>query len=310
MTVHKLIIIGAGPAGYTAGVYAARANIEPVLIQGVEPGGQLMLTTEVENYPGFPDGIMGPDLMDSMRQQAEKFGTQMVSAHVGKVDFSQKPFVIEADGNEYKAQSVIVATGASARWLGLQSEKNFMGRGISACATCDGAFFKDKEVIVVGGGDTAMEEASFLTKFASKVYIVHRRDSFRASKIMQQRVMDNPKIEIIWNKVIEEFMGALKVTKVKLRDTQTDEWSEMAIDGVFLALGHDPNTQFLKGQIDMDETGYILYPDPLSTATNVPGVFGAGDVGDARYRQAITAAGSGCQAALDVERFLADRGIE
>lgn len=309
MTVYKTAIIGAGPAGYTAAIYAARANLEPILFEGLEPGGQLTVTTDVENFPGFPEGIMGPQLMEDIKKQAERFGTQMIQDIITEVDFSQKPFILKTAEEEYKAHSVIIATGASARWLGLESETRLRGRGISACATCDGAFFREKEVIVVGGGDTAMEEAIFLTKFAKKVYIVHRRDELRASKIMQERAEKNDKIEFIWNKVITEFMGAMKVDKVKLKDSKTGEESEMPIDGVFMGLGHNPNTDFLKGQINIDANGFIVLPNAGTTHTNIKGVFAAGDVMDQRYRQAITAAGRGCAAALDAEQYLQDEDI-
>ncbi len=309
MSVVKTAIIGAGPAGYTAAIYAARANLEPILFEGMEPGGQLTITTEVENFPGFPEGIMGPVLMENIRAQVERFGTKIISDVITDVDFSQKPFVLKTAEEEYRAHSVIIATGASARWMGLESEARFRGRGISACATCDGAFFREKEVIVVGGGDTAMEEAMFLTKFAKKVYILHRRDTLRASKIMQERASANEKISFIWNTVITEFQGALKLDSVKLKNTKTGEESIMKIDGVFMGLGHDPNTGFLKSQIHIDENGFIVLPNPGTTHTNIPGVFAAGDVMDQRYRQAITAAGRGCAAALDSEKYLQEHNL-
>lgn len=310
MDAHKLAIIGAGPAGYTAGLYASRANLDPILFEGIQPGGQLLLTTEVENFPGFPDGVMGPELMDKMRKQAERFGTKIVSDIIKEVNFSVHPFRIKGSSNEIEALSVIIATGASARWLGIPSEEAFRGRGVSSCATCDGAFFRDREIIIVGGGDSAMEEATFLTRFASRVYIVHRRDKLRASKIMQEKALNHPKIEVIWNSAIEEITGSMKVEGVKLKDTRTGSISEKAIDGVFIALGHKPNTKIFKGQIDLDEKGYIIYPNPETAATSKDGVFAAGDVTDHRYRQAVTAAGSGCAAALDAEKWLEEKGVE
>jgi thioredoxin reductase (NADPH) len=299
---HKLIIIGSGPAGLTAALYAARADLKPLVIAGMTYGGQLMLTTEVENYPGFPEGKQGPELMQDFIKQAERFGAQMVYEDVTKATFGQKPFIVETAKTKYTADSVIVATGASSMWLGLPSEEKFRGKGISSCATCDGFFFKDKEIIVVGGGDSAMEEASYLTKFAKKVIIVHRRDQFRASQIMQRRVLNNPKMEVMYNKIVEEFVGDQKLTGVKLKDTQSGEVTEMAIEGAFIAIGHKPNTEIFKDQIDLDEKGYV---NPIDqTKTSVEGVFVAGDVRDHRYRQAITAAGMGCMAALDAEKYL------
>jgi thioredoxin reductase (NADPH) len=303
---HKLAVIGSGPAGWTAAIYAARANLSPILFEGPEPGGQLMQTTDVENFPGFPEGILGPDMMQKFREQAKRFGTEIVSERVESVDFSSRPFRFVAKGTTYEAETIIISTGASARRLGLESEKQLYGRGVSACATCDGFFFKGKRVIVVGGGDSAMEEATFLTKFASQVTIVHRRESFRASKIMQERVLKNPKINVIWNAEVAEILGVDvgRVTGVRLTDTVTGESREMEIDGVFAAIGHVPNTELFKGVLDMDEKGY-LRTVPGTTQTNVPGVFAAGDVQDAIYRQAITAAGTGCMAALEAERYLA-----
>ncbi len=304
-TPHEVIILGSGPAGYTAAIYAARANLKPLMFSGLQPGGQLTITSEVENYPAFPDGILGPELMEKFRAQAERFGTQIVDAEVERVDFSQRPFRVWSDGKEYVANSVIVATGASAMLLGLPSEQRFMGFGVSACATCDGFFFKGRRVIVVGGGDTALEEATYLTRFCAEVVIVHRRDQFRGSKIMQERALANEKIRVIWNAEIAEVIGEAekKVTGVKLRDTKTGAITEMPIDGVFVAIGHKPNTAFLQGQLAMDSRGYVQVK-PGTSYTSVEGVFAAGDVHDAVYRQAITAAGSGCMAAIDAERWL------
>lgn len=300
---EKVAIIGSGPAGLTAAIYAARADLDPLLIEGFERGGQLMITTDVENYPGFPDGIMGPDLMEQMRKQAERFGTRIVSSNVTNVDFSSRPFTISVGSDDYRAETVIISTGASARWLGVPGEEKLRGFGVSACATCDGFFFRDKELVVVGGGDSAMEEALFLTKFASKVVVVHRRDEFRASAIMANRVLEHPKIEVRWNTVVEEILGDSTVTGVRLRDVVTDEAFDLATDGVFVAIGHTPNTDVFKGQITLDDAGYIVTA-PGTTRTSVEGVFAGGDVTDKIYRQAVTAAGMGCQAALDAERFL------
>ncbi len=302
-THYKVIIVGSGPAGLTAAIYTARANLNPLILEGTQPGGQLTITTEVENYPGFADGITGPVLMDEMRKQATRFGTVSKFEVVTDVDFSKKPFTVIAENKEYTADSVIIATGASARWLGIDSEKKFMGFGVSACATCDGFFFKDKEVIVVGGGDSAMEEATFLTKFATKVYIVHRREGLRASKIMVDKARKNEKIEFLLNKTIEEIKGEKSVSSVILKDTKSGELNEMKIDGVFMAIGHIPNTQIFSDKIDSDESGYLI-TEPDSTRTNIEGVFACGDVQDKIYRQAVTAAGSGCMAAIDAERYL------
>ena len=300
---EKVLIIGSGPAGLTAAIYAARAGLNPLMIEGYERGGQLMITTDVENYPGFPDGIMGPDLMDQIRKQAERFGTRILSSNVTKVNFSRTPHMVWVDQDEYEAESVIISTGASARWLGIPGEERLRGLGVSACATCDGFFFRDKELVVVGGGDTAMEEALFLTKFASKLTVVHRRDAFRASTIMSERVINHPKIDVAWNSTVDEVLGDDLVSGVVLRDTIASETRELSVDGVFVAIGHTPNTEVFDGQIDLDGNGYIV-TQPGKTETSVEGVYAAGDVADSVYRQAVTAAGLGCQAALDAERWL------
>lgn len=305
---YNVIIIGSGPAGFTAAIYAARANLKPFLFEGLakggQPGGQLMLTSDVENYPGFPQGIMGPELMDLFRKQAARFGTELLQQDVSSVDFSKRPFKVTSDDKDYSANSVIISTGASANWLGIPSEKALQGHGVSACATCDGFFFKGKEVLVVGGGDSAVEEANFLTKFATKVTIVHRRDALRASKIMQDRAHANKKIDFIWDSTITEIKDPAqkKVTGVVLKNLKTGALSEKKTDGVFMAIGHTPNSEVFRGQIDLDPKGYIKVHD--GSLTSVPGVFACGDVQDFKYRQAVTAAGSGCMAALDAEKFL------
>jgi thioredoxin reductase (NADPH) len=307
-TVENMIIIGSGPAGLTAAVYAARANLKPLMIEGEEAGGQLMITTEVENFPGFEHGITGPDLISVMRKQAERFGTRFITRNVTKVDFSSRPFKIFVGDKLYLAKSVIVSTGASAKLLGLPSEKQYMSRGVSACATCDGAFFKGVEVGVVGAGDTAMEEANFLTRFASRVYIIHRSENFRASKIMLDRAKSNPKIEFILNATVDEVLGDGKsMTGIKLKSSITNEITEKKLDGLFIAIGHQPNTKLFKDILDMNDVGYLTTKSG-STYTNIPGVFACGDVQDAIYRQAITAAGSGCMAALDAERWMDANG--
>ena len=304
--VHKVIILGSGPAGLTAALYAARANLNPLVLGGLEWGGQLMLTTEVENYPGFIDGINGPDLMENFKKQAERFGAKIINSNVTSVDFSNKPLKVFVGKEVYETQTVIIATGASAKWLGLENEQKFIGKGISSCATCDGFFFKDKEIALVGGGDSAMAEALFLTKFASKVTVVHRRDKLRASKIMQDRAFANDKIEFIWDSEIVDVLGNNNVEGVKIKNIKTNESSVCKVNGLFVAIGHIPNTNFLKEQIDLDEKGYVVCN---GTATNVEGVFVAGDVHDFRYRQAVTAAGHGCEAAIDVEKYIEVNGL-
>ncbi|MFZ2490557.1 MAG: thioredoxin-disulfide reductase [Thermoanaerobaculia bacterium] len=306
VTDYKIIIIGSGPAGCTAALYLGRANMAPLVIEGMQPGGQLTITTEVENFPGFPEGILGPKLMELMRQQAERFGAAFKIEQVEKVDLTRHPFEITTDSKIYECYALIIASGASAKQMGIPTEKNLQGFGVSYCATCDGFFFKGKEIIVVGGGDSAMEEANFLTKFASKVIVVHRRSELRASKIMQERAQANPKIEFVLDSTIDEIVGSKEtgVTGVKLRNLKTNEVVDRAVQGVFVAIGHTPNTQPFAGQLDLDEAGYIRLPHRNSTATNIQGVFACGDVVDHIYRQAITAAGSGCMAALDTERWL------
>ena len=307
MEIRDVIVIGGGPAGYTAALYAARANLNPLVIEGFQWGGQLMITSDVENYPGYPDGILGPQMMGDFRRQAERFGTEFVTDDVTKVDFSERPFRVWVGDDEYRARTVIVSTGASARQLGLESEVALQGRGVTYCATCDGAFYRDKEVVVVGGGDSAMEEALFLTRFASKVTVVHRRGDFRASQIMTDRARANEKIEFLTPYVVEHVLGVQegKLTAVQLRNVETDEVLDYPTDGLFVAIGHDPNTKLFLDQLDHDAAGYLI-TKPRSTETNIPGVFAVGDVQDHTYRQAITAAGSGCMGALDAERFLAE----
>jgi thioredoxin reductase (NADPH) len=304
--IYDIIIIGSGPSGYTAAIYAGRANLSVLMLQGYQVGGQLMLTSDVENYPGFDEGILGPEMMEKFEAQARRFGTEMLQEDVTAVDFSKRPFTITTDFGEYQGRAVIISTGASAQWLGLPSEQQLQGRGVSACATCDGFFFKNKDVAVVGGGDTAMEEATFLTKYANHVTVIHRRDTLRASKIMQDRAFKNPKISFIWDSEVAEVLGENSVTGLSLRNLKTGEKSELPVQGFFLAIGHKPNTDLFKGLIDMDQTGYIV---PVEhTMTNIPGVFAAGDVTDHRYRQAVTAAGDGCRAAIDAERWLENLG--
>jgi thioredoxin reductase (NADPH) len=303
----KVLILGAGPAGYTAAIYAARANLEPIMVCGPEPGGQLTTTTEVENYPGFPKGITGPDMMEEFRLQAERFGTKLHYDLGIKADLSQRPFTIEGESATYTGDTLIIATGASAKWLGLANEQRLRlsGGGVTACATCDGAFYRNQDVVVIGGGDTAMEEATFLTRMCRHVHLIHRRDSFRASKIMQQRVFDNPKITVHWNRGVVDVLGGDRVTGVRLQDTVSGAHEDLAVTGVFLAIGHNPNSPIFSGQLDMDEAGY-LKTIPGTAATRVPGVYACGDVADKVYRQAITAAGTGCMAAIEAERWLAE----
>ena len=302
--MDDVAIIGSGPAGYTAGIYAGRANLQPILFEGLESGGQLMLTTDVENYPGFVDGIMGPELMQVFKGQAERFGTTIKTEIIDTIENIDGGFKLKSSKGEYEFKTVIIASGASARWLGVDGEKELQGYGVSACATCDGFFFKEKEVAVVGGGDSAMEEALFLTKFANKVYVIHRRDQFRASQIMQDRVLNHEKIEVVWNSTVEKINGEGAVSSILIKDTIDSSEKELILDGVFVAIGHDPNVGFLDGFIELDDKGYIKTGFTTETSTSVPGVFAAGDVADSIYRQAITAAGTGCQAAIDAERWL------
>jgi thioredoxin reductase (NADPH) len=304
--VYGVIIIGSGPAGYTAAIYAARSNLSVLMFQGYQTGGQLMLTSDVENYPGFEEGVLGPEMMEKFEQQARRFGTEMIPEDVMSVDFSKRPFTVWTDSGTYKARAIIIATGAEAKWLGLPNEQRLRGRGVTACATCDGFFFKGKDVVVIGGGDTAMEEAIFLTRYANHVTIVHRRDTFRSSKIMQDRARNNPKISRIMDTEVIDVLGEDEVTGVLLRNVKTGEQTKLPVHGVFLAIGHQPNTSLFKGILDMDHAGYIV---PVEhTMTNIPGVFAAGDVTDHRYRQAVTAAGDGCRAAIDLERWLESQG--
>jgi len=309
MKKSELMIIGSGPAGYTAALYAARADLSPVLFEGEEPGGQLMLTTDVENYPGFPEGVQGPDMMELFKKQAKRFGTEIINDFITEVDFSKRPFNLKTDSEEYEAESVIIATGASAKWLGIPGEYEYQGHGVSACATCDGFFFKDKHVVVIGGGDSAMEEATFLTKFASKVTIMVRRDELRASNIMGERAKKNDKIEFMWHTEAQEVLGEDgQMTGLKIINNQTEETREFDADGMFVAIGHKPNTDIFTDWLDCNKEGYVLVDEP-STKTSIEGVFAAGDVADYTYRQAVTAAGSGCKAALDAERWLAKQDL-
>jgi thioredoxin reductase (NADPH) len=309
MSMHrKIVIIGSGPAGYTAAIYTGRANLNPLVLGGTQSGGQLMVTTDVENYPGFPEGIQGPELMEKFRKQAERFGAHVLDVDVTSVDFTQKPYIIRAGEHMYTADSIIIATGANAKWIGLESELKFRGRGVSACATCDAFFFKGKKVFVVGGGDTAMEEALFLTKFATSVTVIHRRDSLRASKIMQKKAKSNPKISFIWNSEVSKVIGDDHVTGLEIRNVIDGTIKMVLADGLFVAIGHEPNTILFKGHLETDSRGYIIVTD--RTGTSLEGVFAAGDVKDARYRQAVTAAGSGCEAALDLEKYLEEHHPE
>jgi thioredoxin reductase (NADPH) len=307
--VRRVIILGSGPAGMTAAIYTARADLEPLVLEGIEPGGQLMITTDVENYPGFAESVAGPQLMEIMKKQAARFGTAFEQVNVDRVELDKSPKVVHGNGRAYRCHALIVATGARARWLDIESEQRLRGHGVSACATCDGFFFRDRVIAVVGGGDTAIEEATFLTKFGTKVYVIHRRDKLRASKVMQDRAFQNPKIEMVWDSVVEEVLGAPEqgVQGLRLKNVKTGKESKLECQGFFVAIGHEPNTKIFEGQLEMDETGYIK-TRPFSTLTSVSGVFAAGDVQDKRYRQAVTAAGTGCMAALDAERYLEEHG--
>lgn len=307
--MHKrLIIIGSGPAGYTAAIYSARANLAPLVLAGSQSGGQLMITTDVENYPGFPEGIQGPELMEKFRKQAERFGAEIIDKDVTEVNFKVRPFVVKVGNDTYTADSIIVSTGAQAKWMGLDSELRLRGKGVSACATCDAFFFKGKEVAVVGGGDTAMEESNFLTKFANHVTVIHRRDKLRASKIMQEKAKANPKVSFVWNSTVSDVLGDKNVEGVMVQHVETGQTMKLPLNGLFVAIGHEPNTALFKGQIEMHDNGYIKVHDGMKT--NVEGVFAAGDVIDFRYRQAVTAAGTGCEASLDAERFLEERALK
>jgi len=306
---HRVIIVGSGPAGYTAAIYAARAELEPLVIAGLQFGGQLMLTTDVENYPGFPEGVTGPEMMELFQKQAERFGTKIIREDVTAVDCSARPFGVKIADRSFTADALILATGASAKWLGIESEQRLMNKGVSACATCDGALFRGKSMAVVGGGDTALEEALFLTRFATKVFVIHRRDLLRASKIMQERALDHEKIEFVWDSVVDEVVGEEFVTGVRTRNVKTDQIQELAVEAVFIAIGHEPNTKLIRDQIDLNSAGYITVA-PGRSQTNIEGVFACGDAMDPVYRQAVTAAGTGCMAAIDAERWLAEQGVE
>jgi thioredoxin reductase (NADPH) len=307
-TIENVVILGTGPAGLTAAIYAARANLNPLCVEGTQPGGQLTITTEVENFPGFAEGVQGPELMDHFRKQAERFKTRFKQGDVQKVDLTQKPYTLHlADGSEVKTKTLIIATGASAKLLGMPQEKKLMGKGVSACATCDGFFFRNQDIAVVGGGDTAMEEANFLTRFAKSVTLIHRRDVFRASKVMQDRVLANPKVKVMYDSAVEEIVGEQEVVGLKIKNLKTNAITDLAVTGLFVAIGHQPNSSLFKGQLEMDETGYLKI-QAGSTKTKIPGVFAAGDIADHYYRQAITAAGTGCMAAIDAERYLDSEG--
>ena len=306
--IEAVTILGTGPAGLTAAIYTARANLKPLVAEGEQPGGQLTITSDVENYPGFAEPVMGPELMTGFRKQSERFGTRFIQGNVTRADLSKRPFVLEyGDGRKVRTQTLIISTGASAKWMGIPSERKLLGKGVSSCATCDGFFFRNLDIAVVGGGDTAMEEATFLTRFAKTVTVIHRRDSLRASKIMQDKAMNNPKIKFIWNSAIDEIMGDKEVTGIRIRNVNDESVQDLKVQGVFVAIGHEPNTSLFRGQLTMDPAGYLV-TEPGSTRTNIPGVFAAGDVADHTYRQAVTAAGTGCMAAIDAERFLEDSG--